>query len=48
LLKFNVTWPISLSHTLKHCVTKETKLACIKHESFVNVPLGYFENNFLK
>jgi hypothetical protein len=35
-------------HILKCAVTgTETKLACIKQASFFNVPLGYFQNNFL-
>jgi hypothetical protein len=37
-------------HTLKcRAVTgMETKLACIKQASFLNVPSDYFKNNFLE
>jgi hypothetical protein len=40
----------SKPHTLKRrAVTgTETKLACFKQASSLNVPLDYFQNNFLE
>jgi hypothetical protein len=46
LLKFNVTWSVSLVHW--SVMDTETKLSCIKQSSFFNVPLNYLQNNFPK
>jgi hypothetical protein len=39
-----------MPHTLKCCAMTgtETKVACVKQASFFNVPLDYFQNDFLE
>jgi hypothetical protein len=48
LLEFQVTWSVSLTLKCRAAASTETKLAYIKQPSFFNVPLDYFQKNFLE